>query len=477
MELLSYVFAALPFVTAIMVASVMLGGFAVGYKLTSPLSAAARLKLILWLIVASITLPILLNPRNLNFATEQTLLTMADFKSGFLVSRLLTLVLLGLSAVEIARGWLGGVPELRRVQWLPGAFLIYSVGTLLIQGFGSEHPDFSHKTLYLPLVMTAVYYLSHASWSDIEKQLKIALMVPVGGSLVAALLAPDFALLSPYAGLLPSIGFRLFGVTSHANVLGSSALLLLLIELYFPSSRYWRAAVILASVAAFLLAQSKIAWLAALSIVAFVWVPYRLSIYRSLPGRAQRTLRMLVGIIALVLLAAAAAVFIDWAALFDRYGFRTFTGRVAIWQTTVDDAMRNPLFGYGPSIWDFDYRRQAGMLHVGQAHNQFVQALGEAGIAGLTLLIGYLAVLLYYAVKFFAVSRGLILALFLILFFQSLTEAPLRIRALMDWPFFIHLLLFFSAAHFSSMKVAVRQKSYRVKHQPPGVLYLPRKPL
>lgn len=476
MELLSYLFAGLPFAIAILFAGTVLGGFAAGYRLTSLVGAAARLKLILWLVVASTTLPILLNPRNLNFATEETLLTVADFKSGFLVSRLLTLALLGFAAVELVRGWVGGLGERRRAPALLNAFLAYSVGTLLIQGVGSEHPDFSHKTLYLPLVMTAVYYLSQARWSDIEKQLKLALMVPVAGSLVAAALVPDFALLSPYTGLLPNIGFRLFGVTSHANVLGSAALLLLLIELYFPSPRYWRAVVISASVAAFLLAQSKIAWLAGFAIILLVWVPYRLSVYRHLPGRAQRALRMWVGVIVLVLLAAAAAVFVDWAALFDRYGLGTFTGRIAIWQTTIDDAMRNPLFGYGPSIWDFEYRRQAGMLHVGQAHNQFVQTLGEAGVAGLVLLIGYLAVLLYYAVKFFTVSRGLILALFIILFFQSLSEAPLRIRALLDWPFFTHLLLFFSAAHFGSTKVAARQKYFRSSPAPSELLFLSRKP-
>lgn len=474
--MLTYFFASLPFLTALAAALTMLGSFVAGYKLTSLLSRAGRLELILWLTVASITLPVVLNPRTLNFVTEQTLLTMADFKSGFLASRLLTLTLLGLAAIEIGRGWSSRAETVHRAPLLLNAFLIYSVGTVLIQAFGSDHPDFSHKSLYALIIMTSIYFLRQTRWDTIETHLKLALLVPVAGSLAAALIAPDFALLRPYLGLLPVIDFRLFGVASHANVLGSVALLLLIIELYFPSGRYLRPTIIVSAIAVFILAQSKIAWFAAVAILALVWVPYRLAVYQALPGRAPRTLRLVVGLIVLAFFMAAAAVFVDWAALFAKHGLGTFTGRLPIWQRTIDDALHNPLFGYGAGIWDFDYRRQAGMLHVGQAHNQFVQTLGEAGLAGLTLLLGYLAVLIYFAVKLFRISRGLILALFLLLFFQSLTEAPFRIRALMDWPFFAHMLLFFGVAHFSSLHDALRQQTRRVARPASALLTLSRDP-
>lgn len=286
----------------------------------------------------------------------------------------------------------------------------------------------------------------------LAKHFKLLLLVPVAGSLIAAVVAPDFALNRPYSGLLPGIDFRLCGVTGHANTLGPLALLLIIFELYFPSRPRWRGVILAIAVTTFVLAQSKTAWLMTLGLVAFVFIPYRLVVYRARSHQVQASLLFLLSIVVVSMAVILSLSFVDWPRFLDKNALTTFTGRTVIWEKTIDEWQKNPLFGYGQGIWGVKYRINAGMLHVGQAHNQFIQALGEAGIMGLMLMVSYLTVLLRYSIKYFMVSRGLILALLVISLFRCFSEAPFRISFFMEWAFFAHALLFLSAVHYAQMK-------------------------
>ena len=126
----------------------------------------------------------------------------------------------------------------------------------------------------------------------------------------------------------------------------------------------------------------------------------------------------------------------------------TLNGRFQIWDVTLQAWRENVLFGYGPDIWSPERRFRLNMFNVGQAHNQFVQTLGEAGLAGLLLLVVYLITLLSIALRRFVASRGLILSLLVLLLARCVTESPLRSEGLLSWATFLHLLLVLVACHY-----------------------------
>ena len=102
------------------------------------------------------------------------------------------------------------------------------------------------------------------------------------------------------------------------------------------------------------------------------------------------------------------------------------------------------------------------MFHVGHAHNQFLQTLGEAGVVGLVLLILQLLTLFYAACHQFVATRGFVLSLLVLLLARCVTEAPLRSEGLLSWATFVHVLLMAVACHHMRQPVdalASRTKS------------------
>jgi O-antigen ligase len=109
-------------------------------------------------------------------------------------------------------------------------------------------------------------------------------------------------------------------------------------------------------------------------------------------------------------------------------GLDTLTGRTEIWRVTLNTWRESPFFGYGPHLWDEAFRMKAGaqFMHVGMAHNQYVQSLGEAGLIGLACLLGTLFLWIRYAMKHATRTRWISLGLVSIPFFCAVTEAPFR---------------------------------------------------
>ena len=103
----------------------------------------------------------------------------------------------------------------------------------------------------------------------------------------------------------------------------------------------------------------------------------------------------------------------------------SLTGRDQIWAVAYDEWRRNPLFGYGPTIWDIDYRLLIGMPNATHAHNQLMDTLSRSGLVGALALGLYVLVLLVLSLRYVGISGGLSLALFLALFLRSISEVPL----------------------------------------------------
>jgi O-antigen ligase len=176
-----------------------------------------------------------------------------------------------------------------------------------------------------------------------------------------------------------------------------------------------------------------------------VWLPLTLRSAAIGPDAARafrRTVWILCGAIAaMVLLAVASVAFDVWDAIETRTDLVTLTGRTEIWDITLRAWRENVLFGYGAGIWGPERQLQFHMFHVGHAHNQVVQTLGEAGLAGLGLLLYYLGTLLVASLRGFVASRGMVLMLLMLMLVLCVTEAPMRGEGLLAWQTFLQLML------------------------------------
>ncbi len=426
------------------------------YRLSALLTPETRVIVVLAIVAAGALLSIALTSRTLDAVQRELVNFIAyeDTASGFAASRWLSLVLVGAAVIETIRGTLAArraaEPDpARSVAW---AMLVYYFGTLFVEGVASEHPAFPYKTLYVPFLLLAVYHQRVERLDLVLAAAKWALLPLTAGSLALALVAPDFVLQRPHLGLIPGIDWRLYGLTGHANVIGPAALLAIVIELYSPSrNKTLRALHLVTAGAVLALAQSRTAWAAMLAIMLCVGVPLAMRA-ASLPGDRElafrRSVWALVGCLgAGIALALALFAFGNGEAIARALELNTFNGRVQIWDITVQAWKENPLFGYGAEVWGVERQWRFNLFHVGHAHNQFVQTLGEAGLAGLALLCLYVGTLLRAALTRFAETKGIALALLLILLVRFVTEAPMRSEGLLSWSVLLHILIVVFACH------------------------------
>jgi O-antigen ligase len=103
----------------------------------------------------------------------------------------------------------------------------------------------------------------------------------------------------------------------------------------------------------------------------------------------------------------------------------SMTGRDQIWAIANDEWQRNPVFGYGPTLWDASFREAIGMPNATHAHNQFMDTLSRSGTVGATALVLYVLVLLVLSLRYARASGGLTLALFVALVLRAISEVPL----------------------------------------------------
>ena len=459
-------FATIPYALAMLVAlAIPLAGWG-QYRLGAIVSPDLRLMILLLLVALGAIFMIGFTSRNLD---ESRLIAQSareayeDAAGGFAASRVFSAFIVGAGFIEVIRGWLlsraSGTPDPARPILL--ALLGLYLGTMLIQGVASEVPSFSYKNFYPVIALLAVYYQRVSDLTRVITMVKLVIMVLTVGSLVAMAVKPDFVLQRPAASVLPGIDFRLFGLTSHANTIGPIALLGIVLELAYPSrllaSRWVQ---LVAGSIVFVLAQSKTAWVAAALMVPVVLVPLAMA---AGPDRSSRkkdfTRSVSVLLVVIVSVVALVALFVgfDVIELVRRKvtGVDTLVGRTLIWQITLDAWRDNLLFGYGGEIWSMERRIKFNLLAAGQAHNQFVQTLGDSGLVGLLLLLTYLGVLLRVSVRCLVPSRGVMLAILTLVLARCMTEAPMRAVELLSWPLLTHLVLLTLACYYMRGKQVV----------------------
>jgi hypothetical protein len=307
------------------------------------------------------------------------------------------------------------------ILWLSAAAFGFS---LMISGVLGTHPRFSPYMLILPVAFSALMLLdvSDEGWF-INVARRICLLQIYGG-LLAAVVLPSVALEVPYrqGWLLP---FRLHGLGTHANNLAPLTVLFIGFDLLNARSvtplrvMHWTAAF-----AVFVLAQSKTVWAAAvLALMIVSWL------------RLQIRLRIVFGAVLGVIVALAVfclIVLVPFEPTASNpyvWQVTTLTGRTAVWAYTVDAWRTNPIFGYGPELWSGELRLNFARLHgwaPGQAHNQFFQTLGQAGLVGVTTLGLYIVTLISHAWRYVGFQFGAISFVIIVMLLRSLTEFALQ---------------------------------------------------
>lgn len=379
--------------------------------------------------------------------------------SGPWVNRIGTLILALVALPELLRWSLGErsmSPSARRLYlsaWL------YFFGIVVMAGIAGETRGWRLNHLYVPLLFTTLALLGQVNPLPAMRAVRWCLWLVMLGSLAGALIAPKLALDRDYASLIPGLSWRLVGLTDHANSLGVMAVIALMLELTPAVQPRPRWLLLLPAAAVLVLSQSKTAWVEFVMALALT----RAGDLRALLFGRDRV-RGTVGMIALLAIAVALLLclvgglasserVLTWL---DEAGINTFTGRTQIWSITWHEFERSPWLGYGPALWDAQYRYEQGLIAVGQGHNQYIHTLGQAGLVGAGCLLVYLFNMMRNSLIAWRNGTAIPLALVLILVVRGITETPLNMDSVVGTDALLHVLAFASAA------CAARRGSARV---------------
>lgn len=337
--------------------------------------------------------------------------------------------------------WKRNLP--RRGGWvtIAGLFLYTPI---ILSSLVSGNGGFSYKLFFFPLFMITVYLSPHFNlYREIKKILPI-LLVYIYTSLIAIFLNPTWAY-SNYLNSWVGIPIRLYGAASHPNGIGYLALSYLILVRLNRKKSVWYYVHAIAGVITLILSQSKTTWIALI-----IWIILEL-IIKKVSIRRQITSRMLSITLTVILIIVAFVLLFEKSFLGSFFNFDlSLTGRTNVWQITLDTWLKNPIFGYGPNLWNLGFRQQYNFLWAGHAHNQFLQTLGESGLVGVFGLLCYLLVFIYFSSRFVNVTNFASLGFFVITLVRSFTETPLSNYDL-NTSFLIHAIIFVMLVHIEGL--------------------------
>ncbi len=385
------------------------------------------------------------------------------------IQRAVSLVLVLICGERIAANI--GERKLPPSLLLMWAYIIYWVGTVAAPSLLGAHARVSHEYAYALVIGVAMALVTTQDIAKIVDYARDALFVLMLVGVVLILIDPSMVLDTSYKqGLLPGVP-RLGGVAPHPVALGMFAQTALLLLWARPYQRRWltvTAWVLGLSVLFF--AQSKTAW------IAFMLCSFAMFCVRSGPGVWRRFGDPREGSFGIVLClgAMAAGLVLLGVVLFGDVGGQvadfldtsqgaqlvSMTGRDQIWAIAFEEWQAHKVFGYGPSLWDDDFRQSIGMPNATSAHNQFMDTLARAGTIGAIALVIYAAVLLVLSFKYARRTGGLSVALFLALALRSVSEVPLLLFGY-GTELFIHLLLVVVLSAAASVRAPVTQSRPR----------------
>jgi O-antigen ligase len=353
-----------------------------------------------------------------------------------IVQPLLSLLVLTVAGERIITHWLKRDKTVHTPHFLLLIFVMFWVGTVAAPALLGSHPQLSHDFVYPVVIGVAAVLASRLERDRAIAATRNALVVFMLAGLSLIFLKPGMALDATYTqGFLPGVP-RFAGLAPHAVSMGLLAQLALLCLMAVPYNRVWvnRLAWIV-GLSVLFLAQSKTAWIAfALCSSCVIVLRNGGQLWRRIndPLHPEFGIVVICGFIAALLAASGLLMFggigAKIAGFFDSTQgaqLTSLTGRDQIWAIAYDEWQRNPVFGYGPGLWDASFRASIGMPNATHAHNQFMDTLSRSGTVGATALVLYSATLLVLSIWHARTTGGLSVALFIALALRSVSEVPL----------------------------------------------------
>lgn len=362
-----------------------------------------------------------------------------------LVEQAALVLALGVGAAAVLGGLSrGGRPHAVGVT-LVGYLLVVSVSGVL-------NGAVSLALVAMPLLAAAVVQ-ARLEPERLVTHLRYITRVTTLGSLALAVWA--YSLVSFTENGRQLLGFdQLSGATPHPNVLGPFAAFALAVELA-PGRRRRSAIGIAAALTVCLLAQSRAGWVCAV-LVLLLWL---------VSSRSRRVALSLLGYGGLLAgLGWLVSRAFTGQPLIPVDLDELLTGRLEVWRISLEPFWQSPLIGDGPQVFDEDFRATHGAIGtvIGQAHNQILETLAEAGLLGLLAFLTLCVAWLAAARRTWRAGSWLPAAAVLLLTLDSLVESPLREALLL--PTFIVL----STAAILRSHVGAARRSSAGGHVPSG---------
>ncbi|HUR90646.1 MAG TPA: O-antigen ligase family protein, partial [Ramlibacter sp.] len=363
-------------------------------------------------------------------------------------------------------------------QALAWTFVVYWLFSVASPSLLGGHRQVSHEYAYPLVIGFAALLVTTQEIGKIVDTTRDTLFLVMLASVILVPFWPSLVLDESYTqGFLPGVP-RLGGLAPHPVALGMFAQLGLLLLWARPYRNRWINVMAWAvGLGVLFFAQSKTAWLAfILCSLTMLIVRHGANAWRRVgdPREGAFGILMCLGVIVAGLSVLGLFLFTELGSRVSDFldteqgnQLMTLTGRDQIWAIAWEEWHSNPWFGYGPGLFDDDFRMAVNLPNATNAHNQFMDTLARSGAIGAAALVAYACVLLVLSFKYAKRTAGLSAALFIALALRAVSEVPMMLFGY-GTELFGHLLLIVTLAAAASMNVPVKAARARPAY-PDGV--------
>ncbi|WHZ09672.1 MAG: hypothetical protein OJF60_000111 [Burkholderiaceae bacterium] len=423
-------------VAAIAAALVALIGLATAVHSTR-LRPHGYMHLIFYVMLLMVAVTSLLSGRNLNS------LDLSSVDAGatgshvqVMMQRLVSLVLLAVSGERIVSYLVRRDRPACGSPLLLAVFVLFWICTVAAPALFGAHPTLGHEYFYSLIIGIAAALTTPTERDLALNAVRDALLLFILVGLLPIPFKTTLVLQTAYAqGYLPGVP-RLAGLAPHAVSLGALTQLFLLCLMVRPYPKAWLNRLAwTVGLTVIVLAQAKTSWICFVVCTGCVIVVRDGPTFWRRVGDPFRPAFGVTWITVFMAIVLTIALFLMFGHLGQRLSdffsssegeqLASLTGRAKIWAVAIDVWQRNPVFGYGPNLWDDSFRAAIGMPFATHAHNELLDALSRSGTVGGAGLVIYATVLLVLSLRYARATDGLSLALFAILFLRSISEVPL----------------------------------------------------
>lgn len=438
--------------------------FFASYRLTTKIDNGLLLYFFYALLIGS-AISMLLSSRTLGLEESELASSGQGFLSGAVIKGMYLIILLAVFERTINFIQQNKL-DFQRFLLLFVITLVW-VANVVMPSFVAQVGEIHFTYIMSFVVMLGIALSGQIKMGELLLHTKNAMVAFVLLSLLIIVVNPSFVLNFSYTnGYIPGLP-RFYGLATYATIMGaiSATAIWLLIAFPYQSKNITRL-LIAACFVALVLTQAKAVMTSFLigAFLIYVYKPNTSWLKTHVLSQRPNAFRPIIIIPSIILLmgiasALVAFMFIDINALIYRnFSLETLdkltsiTGRDIIWEYSIAQFFKYPIFGYGIDFLSYEHRNSIGMPFATNAHNQFIDAAARAGLFGLISYIILYGFLLAYAIKLRKVTHGLSLALISYIIIFSITAVPLDLVSLTLQTIPMYLLLFIISSNIRKLE-------------------------